>query len=188
MADVPGTESNIYTRVSWFHSLAMARFVIFNSGTPDFIYEMGAIPSGETFRGLRFNSGGGARTDYAFVGAGLGSGGGVLVSFSNPSVGVGQSFESLFPGMSEAQVADSILTGDSSLTSFLTKLASIQGAVTAMGSASTSVHFSDGVFEGTSEASFSPLPEPGSAIVCLGTLGFGFLIRRRSPAAAISLS
>jgi hypothetical protein len=189
-ADVPAEQSTVYTRVSWFHSLAMARFVTFTDGTPDFIYEMGQIPSGNAFRSLPIGSG---FNGYAFVGVGMGSGGSgssgeVMLSFSDPTYGVGHSFESLFPNIPEAQAADAILTGGQSLTTFVADLAHVPGAITSMAATSSGVKFTDGVFAGTSEASFSPVPEPGSAIVCLGALGFGFLLRRKPALAVTSAS
>jgi hypothetical protein len=175
----PTQGGTAYTRVSWFHTLAMARLTFWSNGTPDFIYELGQLPSGDNFRSVPLGSGGSTSGTYIFLGVGAGTGD-VFISFSDPAFGVGKSFESLFPGMSEPQVADAILAGGSSFESFLPNLPRVQGARTPIGNGSAGVHFSDGEFSGASIASFTPVPEPADALVCLGAAGgCGLLIRRR---------
>jgi len=109
------------------------------------------------------------------------SAGGVFVTFSNGSASIGQSFASLFPSISESQLADALLvTPDAQVvTDFAALLAQTPGAITPMGGTTAQVtHFSNGADYGTFQASFTPLPEPGCFILLAGPAGL--LIRRRS--------
>ncbi|MDB5330736.1 MAG: hypothetical protein JWP03_1887 [Phycisphaerales bacterium] len=108
--------------------------------------------------------------------------GGVFVSFADGSASTGQSFETMFPGISETQLADALLvTPDSQVvTDFGNLLAQTPSAITLMGSAAQVTHFSDGVADGTFQASFTPLPEPGSYAMIAAAAGGALLVRRRS--------
>lgn len=188
-AAVPDSASGatVYTRVDFFHSLTMARFVALDHLTWLFTSELGALPTGITDRS--FDTPVGQPTtfsSYALIGVGSGSGySGISLTFSDSSVAIGRSWESLFPGFNEAQVADAVLTGGSNLSPFLDAIAQMSSTTTSMGVECAAVHFSDGVDMGTAIADFSPVPEPGCAVLCLGAFGIGVL-RRRRPASALS--
>ncbi|MBL0928441.1 MAG: hypothetical protein IBJ11_12455 [Phycisphaerales bacterium] len=96
---------------------------------------------------------------YCLVGVNVS--GGVFVSFSNPALGLGRSWDALFPGISEAAVAGAILTNSALPEAFLAVLDNTEGVGTLMGSSSGVVAFSDGVAFGTFIAGFAPVPTPG---------------------------
>jgi hypothetical protein len=110
------------------------------------------------------------------------SSGGVFVTFADAAASKGQSFNTLFPGISETQLADALLTTPDSqvVTDFGALLAQTPAAITPMGTMSSAMHFSNGASYGTFEASFTPLPEPGSCMLIAGVAGCGLLIRRRA--------
>jgi hypothetical protein len=109
------------------------------------------------------------------------SAGGVFVSFGSPGVGVGSSFENMFPGISESQLADDLLNNGPTVSKFADLLAKMPQAYTHMGSTSSLTDFSVGTDYGTFQASFSPVPEPASSALPLGAATLLSLKRRRSP-------
>jgi len=133
----------------------------------------GILPAGLNNRDVAVDSPPGFDS-YTLIG--LDSVGGVFVSFSNPAAAIGQPFSSVFPGFSEAQVADAILTGDSSLTDFMNLLDTMPSVGTSMGLECRTVHFSDGADYGSFIADFSPVPAPGATMVVM--LGGVFSLRR----------
>jgi hypothetical protein len=112
---------------------------------------------------------------YCLVG--LDSAGGVFVSFADPSAALGQSFSTVFPGLSEAQVADAIVNGGSAFDNFMSVISTTPGAVAPMGVQCSCVHFSDGAAYGTFVADFNPVPAPATLLVTFA--GPIFLLRRR---------
>ena len=113
------------------------------------------------------------------------SAGGVFVSFANAGTGVGVSFDNLFPGFSEAQLAADLLSNGPLVPTFAGLLAQMSQACTPMGSTSSITDFSVGTDYGTFQASFTPVPEPASAALILGTAASASLIRRRSKVRAL---
>ena len=113
---------------------------------------------------------------YSLVG--LDASGGVFVTFADPSIALGRSFSSVFPGMSEPEVAHAIGSGGPLLDEFVARLDAMSGVAAPMGVQSQAVHFSDGAYYGTFIADFFPVPAPSAAVmfVLAGPLG---LVRRR---------
>lgn len=187
IADGPEFVSDtVYIRTSFFHSVSHAHFVAFNSLT--FLdIDIGAMPAGNAFTSVTLGTGSGssfAVDRYAIVGAAhlthltrLG----IMMGFnSGPSVN-GQAFESIFPGSSEAQVMDALLTSSPALDQFFSRMPTSPVSLLTVDapSAYDAFHFSNATPFGTIQASFSPIPEPVSGMVCLGALGFGMITRRR---------
>jgi hypothetical protein len=163
------------------------RFVAIHNLTYINMVDLGEMPLGDSSRSFIDPADASTFDSYALIGVGTGSGGPgspdfVCVTFKDQS-GIGSSFESLFPGFNEADVATAIRAGDSSLNSFLSAVAKSAAANTTIGPAvsCTCTHLSVGVADGQFTASFTPLPEPG-AMMCIAGLGFGAL--RRRPRAA----
>ena len=117
---------------------------------------------------------------YALIG--LDSAGGVVVTFADPSLAFGRPFEAVFPGFSEPQVADAILTGGPLLDSFIAQLGVTPGASTPTHVDCYCVHFSTGAIYGTFIADTSPVPGPGAGMVLLIAGSSSLRRRRRSPA------
>jgi uncharacterized protein (TIGR03382 family) len=145
--------------------------------------DLGAMDAGTQYRtlGVSLGSGSGFSEWYTILGTGLGSGitERFITGFSDASGALGQPFETVFPGFNEAQLNDAILTGNTAvLDPFIGSLSSTNRL--SFGTVSPAVGFSNGVEMGTILADFSPVPEPASAVVCLGAMGFGMLWRRRS--------
>lgn len=187
---VTATGTPVYTRLTNHLTYISMRFVELNHLTWLGVTDLGSLPaSNDTYRSFIVSSGTGSGggdllTRYAFLGVSMGSGSGggpdVTISFADPNRAIGQPFETLFPGVSEAGLADAITTGGTNLDGYLGVLMQSTNFGAAMESPSGLVHFSEGVGAGASLASFSPIPEPGSAMVCLGALGVGCLTRRRA--------
>lgn len=104
----------------------------------------------------------------------------VVVSMGDGSVAIGRSFDSVFPGFDESSVAAAIADGSSALDAFVDAAWSIPGLHAPIDSVSTLVGFSTGVEVGSAYATFAPIPEPSGALVVLGALGCGVLLRRRT--------
>jgi len=114
---------------------------------------------------------------YCLVG--LDATGGVFVSFADPSIALGRSFSSIFPGMSEPEVAQAIESGGPLFDEFMARLDTTPGVATPMGMRSETVHFSDGAYYGTFIADFSPVPAPGAVVMFVLAGPLGFVRRRR---------
>jgi hypothetical protein len=191
MAVTPGDTQTVYIRTNFWHSLTAARFVGANSLTWVMV-DLGAIEAGTQYRtigvslGTGLGSGYNGMDWYTIIGTGLGSGapgvgsGGFLAGFSDNSGALGQPFETVFPGVDEALLNEAITTGSPLLEGFVSSLMSRPANQLSFGTTSSALSFSNGTDAGTILADFSPVPEPGSAIVCLGALGIGMLCRRRS--------
>lgn len=102
---------------------------------------------------------------------------GVFVSFSQAPYGVGESFENLFPGISESSLADALQQGGPLVDSFIDQLRQQTGNVTEMRLVCRTTHFSVGADFGTFQASFTPIPEPSGLAVLL--VGGAITARRR---------
>jgi hypothetical protein len=124
------------------------------------------IPDSDTF------------TSYAVFG--LDTSGGVFVSFSTPGFGVGESFDQLFPGVSEQGLVTDLPTDGPTVTKFADLLATMPQASTNLGVVCACTHLSVGADYGTFEASLAPLPEPGSCTLILGTAAYALRRRRRT--------
>jgi hypothetical protein len=189
-AQTPGDAVDaVYIRTSFYHSLTNAHFVGFNGLTWLFTQEIGAIPAGEAFTtvtlGTGSGTGGGPFDKYAIVGitgiTSLTYINGLAMGFTDPNAALGRDFETVFPGFSEPQVRDALITSSPLMDSFFSKLASMPLANLGINEPVpyATLHFSQGVPFGTMQASFTPIPEPVSGMVCLGALGFGLISRRR---------
>lgn len=187
-AQTPGKSVDaVYIRTNFFHSLTNAHFVGFNGLTWLFSSEIGPIPAGEAFTTVTLGTGSGSGgpgvfDKYAIVGmTHLTFLDGLAVGFADPSAALGREFETVFPGFSEPQVVDSLLTGGPQLEAFFDRLSSMESVPAGINYSIISgvTSFSVGAPFGTSQASFSPIPEPVSGMVCLGALGFGLITRRR---------
>ncbi len=118
---------------------------------------------------------------YALMG--IADDGGVFVTFADPAVALGRAFDEVFPGFSEASLADALLNDPqgSVVVSFLDALDTTPGVGTSMGTMSHVFHFSLGADYGAFHASFTPIPAPGSALLaCLGGAVATARRRRRS--------
>ncbi len=117
-------------------------------------------------------------TQYAIFG--LDNSGGVFVSFSNPDAGIGDSFENLFPGVSESDLVADLPTDGPTVTKFAALLATMPANSTSMATQCSCTHLSVGADYGTFDASFTPIPEPTTATLIFGAAGFTLLRRRRT--------
>ncbi len=105
----------------------------------------------------------------------------VSASFVDPVGGLNLPFETVFQGFDETAVANSIESGDPAvLLPFANYYASLGTTSAAMGTAASSIGFSNGTLDGTVLASFTVIPEPGSVTVCLGAVGLVGFLRRRA--------
>jgi hypothetical protein len=140
---------------------------------------LGAGSAGNHFTTLEVNTG--ESFDFYAI-FGRTSDGGVYVSFSDPSVAQGYSFESVFPGFNETELANQLLNNGPLVDSFASQLSSMSAVTKSIGQSASAMRFSDGAPFGTVLASFSPIPEPGSAMVA-GIIASAALMRRsrRSP-------
>jgi hypothetical protein len=119
---------------------------------------------------------------YALIG--LDQSGGVLVTFSNPQMALGRSFESVFPGFSEPALADALRNDPFGqlVSSFLIAVDNTPGVGTPMNVQCATVHFSNGADYGSFTASFAPIPAPGAALLLV--LSAGMVSRRRRSGSA----
>lgn len=188
LADVPGATETVYIRTNFYHSIAAAKFVAIRDLTW-LIVDVGAVPAGVSYHsvGVGLGSGSGGMT-YNMLVANPGLTYILGMGFHDPNQGLGVPFESLFPGVDEAQVIASLTGGGSDGGASLNQLL---GRLTATANMNlginepipdTMLHFSNGTPLGTIEASFTPIPEPVSGMFCVGVLGFGILRPRRSAA------
>lgn len=113
----------------------------------------------------------------AYTAFGIDDAGGIFVTFADPSVALGQTFESLFPGFSESELVTALQSDDPLVLTFASELGKTPGVVSPFGESSTVVHFSIGGSYGTFVASFDPIPTP-SAVAPLACAG-GIAARRR---------
>ena len=144
---------------------------------PRVLFAWGNRPAGPTSATLDLPTTD-AFTDYAVFGRD--SAGGVFVSFSSPGVGVGQTWDSLFPTISESHLADDLLTNGPTVTAFADLLAQTPAAITQMGVTCHTTHFSTGADYGDVTASFSPIPEPGSGVLLITVAACALRRRRRT--------
>lgn len=109
--------------------------------------------------------------------------GGVLVSFFDPGIALGESFENLFPGFSEAALADALINDPTGplVADFIRVLDFMPGVGAPMGSESALVHFSAGAAYGSFTASFNPIPAPSAGALLLASMGVACARRRRAP-------
>ena len=188
-AQTPGVHDTVYIRTNFFHSLSSAQFVAYTFHTlfvPSSPKSMGSINSGISYRTVSLGTGSGSGgnlpfSSYAMVGIGPGSGLNgdfVACSFGDPASAQGLPFETVFPGFVESEVAAAI-AGGTDLSAFHTRLGSMPLLTVDSPVVGVALRFSNGALLGTIEASFSPIPEPVSGMVCLGALGFGLISRRR---------
>src|SRR5579872_2934060 len=102
-----------------------------------------------------------ASQPWELVGVGMGAASNdVVIAFSDPSKGVGQSFTSLFPGTDETSLAASIRKGSIAATQFLLSIAPLMGQTP--GQSASMIEFSDGVNVGSITVSVTQVPEPSS--------------------------
>jgi hypothetical protein len=116
-------------------------------------------------------------TQYAIFG--LDNSGGIFVSFSNPDAGIGDSFENLFPGLSEQGLVTDLPTDGPTVAKFAALLATMPANSTSMATQCSCTHLSVGADYGSFDASFTPIPEPTTATLIFGAAGFTLLLRRR---------
>jgi hypothetical protein len=184
IAITPGGTDTVYIRTNANHTFVTARFVA-SDGLTWLSVDLGTLYAGEQYRTAGIGLGSGYSGDmwYTILGAGMGSGSGggdFFAGFSDASGALGQPFETVFPGFNETQVVDAILTGGPALDNFIDFLMTRPANQISFGSTSPVVGFSNGIDAGTILADFNPIPEPGTAVVCLGALGIGMLRLRRS--------
>jgi hypothetical protein len=113
--------------------------------------------------------------------AGVGNGAAsneVVVAFSDPSKGMGQSFASLFPGTDETTLAAHIRKQSATASQFLLSIAPLTEQTP--GASSSMIEFSDGVNIGSITVSVTQVPEPSSlGLIAMGVAGLFRRVWRR---------
>ena len=177
----------VVTKFVPFHSLAVMRFVGMTELTYLRLGALAAVPANQTvFSSFDIPTG----TDgtpvvfsrYFAIGANLDTtSSSVMISFGDTSPWIGTDFSVLFPGVSESSIASANIDGSPNLLDpILDRLSREASVPTAVEMEAGTVKFSTGVAGGTVLMSFSPIPEPSTAVMCLGGLGVGALLRRRA--------
>jgi hypothetical protein len=144
---------------------------------PEPAWAMGDLPAGEHDQVLDVGLTSDETSSYAAFG--LSASGGVFVTFGDPGVALGQTFESLFPGFSESELAIALRTDDPLISEFANLLGQTPGVETPYGEVSHAVEFSVGASYGTLLASLTPIPSPGVLTPLLGAGGLMLGSRRR---------
>jgi hypothetical protein len=139
-------------------------------------YALGNLPSGQAQQSFDVPDSD-SFTSYAVFG--LDNSGGVFVSFSTPGYGVGESFENLFPGISESDLVADLPTDGPAAQKLAALLATMPVACTPVATQCSCTHLSVGADYGTFDASFTPLPEPGTCTLIFVATGYSLLPRKR---------
>jgi hypothetical protein len=136
------------------------------------------IPAGPTSRDVELVG----EPDFdTYAVFGIADDGGIFVSFADPSVALGRSFDEVFPGFAEEALADALrFDPDGQLiTDFMRALDTTDGVGTPMNVCGQTVHFSIGAPYGPFIASFTPIPTPGAALILAIGSGMASVRRRR---------
>lgn len=101
--------------------------------------------------------------EFFFVG--LSDSGNVVVSFADPTIAAGLTFEQLFVGFDQASLADDIANGRS-YASYIDLLSGMSGVGAKMGDTATVIEFGAGSVLGTFAVSIVPAPGAAGVLVC----------------------
>jgi hypothetical protein len=101
----------------------------------------------------------------------------VVLSFADPTVAAGQTFETLFPGFDQPSVAAMLRADDPKLSDFINAIKDRDGIGAKLGATASAIEFGAGAPVGTFAVSIVPAPGPLLALLVAGPLAAR---RRRS--------